>query len=128
MRLTPSNLATTILSLFFIACHSNSQPVSARTNNGKFHEIPIKFSPVALVYDTLSPQNRNIITQLDDYYRKQVRAGFNGSVLVGFNGKIIYERYFGYSNKERRVPLAQGAPCQLASVSKTFTGAAILYL
>ena len=128
MRLTPSNLATTVLSLFFIACHSNSQPAAARTNNSKFHEIPVKSAPIALVYDTLSPQNHNIITQLDDFYRKQVRAGFNGGVLIGFNGKIIYERYFGYSNKERKIPLTLSAPSQLASVSKTFTGAAILYL
>jgi CubicO group peptidase (beta-lactamase class C family) len=128
MRLTPSYIVTTFLSLFFIACHSNSQPVAARTNDGKFHEAPVKTVPVTLMYDTTSAEHRDIIMQLDKYYRKQVQAGFNGSVLIGFNGKIIYERYFGYGNKERKMPLATNSSSQLASVSKTFTGAAILYL
>jgi len=47
---------------------------------------------------------------------------------VGNNGKIIYERYFGYSNKERNIPLNQNSSCQLASISKTFTSTAVLYL
>lgn len=128
MRLTPANILTIVLSVFFVACHPNTQPAAARTNNNKFHEAPITSPPPALVYDTLSPRNRDIIMQLDEYYRKQVRAGFNGSVLIGFNGKIIYERYFGVSNRERKIPLALNSSSQLASVSKTFTGAAILYL
>jgi CubicO group peptidase (beta-lactamase class C family) len=127
MRLTPS-IVTTIFSLLFIACHTDPEPASARTNNTKFHELPIRTAPAPLMYDTTSAHARGIINQLDDYYSKQVKAGFNGSVLIGFNGKIIYERYFGYSNKERRIPLGQNTPGQLASVSKTFTGAAILYL
>jgi len=57
-----------------------------------------------------------------------VRAGFNGSVLIGSGGRIIYERYFGVANRERKIPLTSNSSCQLASVSKTFTGAAILYL
>ena len=129
MRLTTSKIATIVLSLFFIACHSKPQPVSAKTpNNGKFHEVPVKQTSATLIYDTTSAQNRSIIMQLDDYYRKQVRAGFNGSVLIGYNGKVIYERYFGLSNRERKIPLAVNSSSQLASVSKTFTGAAVLYL
>ncbi len=128
MRLTPSYLTTIILPLLFIACHSESQSVSARTSSSGFHEIPLQTAQVRLAYDTMSPLNRSIIAELDNYYRTQVRAGFNGSVLVGHNGKIIYERYFGFSNKERRIPLSENSPGQLASVSKTFTSAAILYL
>jgi CubicO group peptidase (beta-lactamase class C family) len=128
MRFKPSYLATIIISLLFIACHSDSQPAAARTSNSRFHEIPVRSGPAALVYDTMTPQRRDIIMQLDNYYNKQVRAGFNGSVLIGYNGKIIYERYFGYANRERRIPWGQNSSSQLASVSKTFTGAAILYL
>ncbi len=128
MRLTRSYLATTVFSLLLIACHSESQPVSARTNNSGFHESPAKGAPIAMIYDTLSPHSRDIIEQLDKYYKIQVRAGFNGGVLVGYNGKIVYERYFGYSNKEHKIPLGPDNSSQLASVSKTFTSAAILYL
>ncbi len=128
MRLKQSYIATFVLSVLLIACHSESQSVSARTNDTKFHEVPIRTAPMVMVYDTLSRENRDIISQLDSYYGKQVKAGFNGSVLIGYNGKIIYERCFGYSNKERRIPLDQYSSCQLASISKTFTGAAVLYL
>ena len=128
MRLKPSNILVTVLSILLIACHSETQPASARTNSSKFHEAPIKAPVAPFTYDTTSPESRNIITQLDDYYRKQVRAGFNGSVLIANKGKVIYERYFGFSNKEQKIPLTANSSCQLASVSKTFTGAAILYL
>jgi len=130
MRLRPTNFGTIIFSIFFIACHSESQPVAARTNTavGKFHETPVKAAIAPFIYDTSSPEKRAVIEQLDYYYKKQVSAGFNGEVLVGFGGKIIYERYFGYSNRERKIPLGPNSSSQLASVSKTFTGAATLYL
>src|SRR6202000_906247 len=52
----------------------------------------------------------------------------NGSVLIGYKGKVLYERYFGLSNREKHMPLESNDGCQLASISKTFTGAAILCL
>ncbi len=127
MRFTPSYIAITVLSFLLLACHSVSEPASARPS-GKFHETPIKAPVIALQYDTASANSRNIIAQLDNYYSKQVRAGFNGSVLVANKGKIIYERYFGFGNREHKIPLSPNSSCQLASVSKTFTGAAVLYL
>jgi CubicO group peptidase (beta-lactamase class C family) len=129
MRFKTSSFITILLSIFFIACHSDSQPASARTNeNLKFHEVPVKDSLGQIDYDTTSEQVKGTIKQLDEFYRTQVRAGFNGSVLVGYKGKVIYERYFGLSNRERKIPISQNSSCQLASVSKTFTAAAILYL
>ncbi len=128
MRLTPSYIAITALSFLLFACHSASEPAAARTSTGKFHEMPVKAPVTPLPYDTASPASRSIIAQLDNYYSKQVRAGFNGSVLVANKGKIIYERYFGLGNREHKIPLSPNSSCQLASVSKTFTGAAVLYL
>ena len=121
-------IVTIILSLLFIACHSKSQQVSARTNKTNFHETPITKPPMPLIYDTTSPQSRELIAKLDKFYAAQVRAGFNGNVLVGYKGHILYERAYGFSNRERKIPLTANSSCQLASVSKTFTGAAVLYL
>lgn len=128
MRLKNSWLFAAFLSMVFIGCHSHSEHASARTNNGKFNEIPVKDSLGQLQYDTTSEQGRNIIAQLDKFYTTQARAGFNGSVLVGLGGKVIYERYFGLSSREKKMPLGPSSACQLASVSKTFTAGAILYL
>jgi CubicO group peptidase (beta-lactamase class C family) len=122
MRITSTYIIAAILPLF-IACRSKSQPAS----HTGFMDAT-KASPSQLAYDTTSPHARDLIAQLDAYYNSQVRAGFNGSVLIGYNGKVIYERYFGFSNKERKMPLNVSSSSQLASVSKTFTGGAILYL
>ena len=58
---------------------------------------------------------------------KHVQA-FNGSVLVGYKGKVLYERYYGLANRETGLKLNPNSAVQLASVSKTFTAAAILWL
>lgn len=121
----PSYLGMFMLSLAVIACNTPNQSASAKTG---FHEPPVKPAGSMLIYDTLSPASQSVIAQLDDYYRGQVRAGFNGGVLVGYKGRIIYERYFGYSNREKKIPFGPNSSSQLASISKTFTGAAILYL
>ncbi|MBA3827875.1 MAG: beta-lactamase family protein [Taibaiella sp.] len=127
-----SYIATPIIFLFLLACHSKTQSVTAHTNTtstSSFKDTPRKFTSTAVMYaDTTTPENRRIIHELDAYYNMQARIGFNGSVLVGYKGQILYERYIGYSNKEQKVPLGPGNASQLASVSKTFTGAAILYL
>lgn len=128
MRSTTFYTVFIFISFLLFACHSDSQKAAARTDDKRFHEAPIQAPPMRMIYDTAGPENRYIIAQLDAYYYKQVKAGFNGGVLIGRNGKIIYERYFGVANRERRIPLAPESSSQLASISKTFTGAAILYL
>ncbi len=121
-------LVTPFLCLMLLACHSNSQMVSARTNSVGFHESPLRTIPMPMVFDTLSAQTREITYKLDRFYEREIKAGFNGSVLIGYQGRIIYERSFGYANREAGVLLDHNSSGQLASVSKTFTGGAILYL
>ncbi len=125
-----SKYISCLLFILLIACHSRQQQATAHTqsNVSGFSEAPKKGGNPALIYDTTTPQNRDIISRLDAYYNAQARAGFNGSVLVGYKGKILYERYYGYANREAREPLQATNGCQLASISKTFTGAAVLYL
>lgn len=125
MRSTTFYIITTVLAILFIACNPQPQPVTARTNNSRFHEAPIRAFSQPMVYDT---SNAEVIAQLDNYYRSQVRAGFNGGVLVAQGGKVVYERYFGWGSRENLAPFNANSSSQLASVSKTFTGAAILYL
>lgn len=125
MKLKKLSLCILSLPFLMFACHSPVQNAAARTPG---FDDPVKMAPTTLIYDTLNDNARNIIDQLDNFYRAQVRAGFNGQVLVAHKGKIIYERYFGLANREKKVPVTFNSSSQLASVSKTFTGAAILYL
>ncbi len=78
--------------------------------------------------DTTAPEARRIIKSLDSFYNIQVRNGFNGSVLVGYEGKVLYERYFGVCNRSTGLELCEDSPSQLASTSKPFTATAILWL
>ena len=128
-RFPTSYIVFPFLLIIFLACHSNNAPLTARTPPKNFQDTPVKNTFGALEYaDTTTQDARNMISKLDAYYQAQSRAGFNGSVLVGYKGKVLYERYYGYSNRESKVPLNKTSSTQLASISKTFTGAAILYL
>jgi len=52
----------------------------------------------------------------------------NLSVLVAKNGEIIYERYQGMANRDKKIPISKETPIHIASVSKVLTATAILLL
>jgi CubicO group peptidase (beta-lactamase class C family) len=56
------------------------------------------------------------------------KSAFNGNVLVAKKGKIIYEGAFGWANHLTRDSLKLNSKFELASVSKTMTGTAIMML
>lgn len=127
-RIKHTYLIATLLLFILLACHSSTAPVAARTPSG-FPDTPRKFASTAVQYaDTTIPENKELIRRLDSFYRIQSLHGFNGSVLVGYKGKVFYERYYGYANREQNIKLGPSSSTQLASISKTFTGAAVLYL
>ncbi|MFA6083753.1 serine hydrolase domain-containing protein [Mucilaginibacter sp.] len=55
-------------------------------------------------------------------------SGFNGNVLVAKKGKIIYENALGWANHLTRDSLTINSQFELASVTKTMTGTAIMQL
>ncbi len=57
-----------------------------------------------------------------------IDSGFNGNVLIARYGMLIYERSFGFSSFRRSEPMNIETTFQLASISKTFTAAAVLML
>lgn len=112
---------------YFIACQTVSEqnaqasPLLTPPDNA-FSTVKLGFA------DTNSQEGQALIKRLDSFYRRETGAGFNGSVLVGYKGKILYERYFGYCNKANGSMLCAQNPSQLASTSKPFTATAILWL
>jgi CubicO group peptidase (beta-lactamase class C family) len=52
----------------------------------------------------------------------------NGSVLVAENGKIIYQKSFGYADIQNKILNTPNTLFQIASVSKLFTAIAVLQL
>ncbi len=57
-----------------------------------------------------------------------LRHRFNGNVLLARDGEIIFSRSFGFADFRNHTPLQPDTPFQLASISKTFTAAAVLIL
>lgn len=53
---------------------------------------------------------------------------FNGSVLAARDGTVLISRSFGFADFRNYAPLSRHSPFQLASISKTFTAAAVLML
>ena len=62
------------------------------------------------------------------FTRLQLKQGFNGCVLYGEKGRIIYERAFGFANFKSKERLTVQSSFQLASVSKMFTAMAVMIL
>ncbi len=116
--------ATVFLVLCIVACNSQTEQVKANPVDGlkKSVSAPLEYE------DTTTLEYKRLVTRLDSFYNVQKRVGFNGSVLIGYKGKVLYERYYGFANREQQVLLQPNSASQLASVSKTFTAAAILFL
>ena len=66
---------------------------------------------------------------LDSLFKRKAKIqGFNGAVLIAQKGVILYTNVFGYADLKTKDSLNINSAFQLASISKTFTGAAILLL
>jgi CubicO group peptidase (beta-lactamase class C family) len=67
--------------------------------------------------------------EIDRFYKKNwPNNSMNGSFLVAKNGQIIYEKYEGYSNFNKKTLIDSITPIHIASVSKVLTATAILKL
>jgi CubicO group peptidase (beta-lactamase class C family) len=65
--------------------------------------------------------------EIDRYLRPYVRSNnFSGAVLVSQNGKAIFERAYGFADRERGVRNTMATRFHVASVSMQFTAAAVL--
>ncbi len=55
-------------------------------------------------------------------------GGFNGSVLVSYEGEVIYKNGFGFANMEWDIPNEVNTKFMIASITKQFTALLILQL
>ncbi len=87
------------------------------------HQHPMKkifFLLFLLPFITFS-QTQSKITRIDSVltylYQRQL---FNGTVLIGEKGKVLYKKAFGIADPKTQVPLTTASAFNLASVSKQF--------
>jgi CubicO group peptidase (beta-lactamase class C family) len=77
---------------------------------------------------SLAQSNSNA-TAIDAYLQPYIRSGnLAGDVLVERNGKVMFEKAYGFADREHRVRNTTGTRLHIASLSMQFTAGAILRL
>lgn len=67
--------------------------------------------------------------ELDNFFSAlSQNQQFNGNVLIAENGRIIYEKAFGYADFSSKKPSSTNASFPIASITKTITSTAVLQL
>jgi CubicO group peptidase (beta-lactamase class C family) len=71
----------------------------------------------------------NYGNEVENMYNRVLKANhFNGGVIVAKNGEVVFEKYEGFSNFSTKETITANTTFHIASISKTFTSAAILRL
>ncbi len=83
-----------------------------------------KADSLLLIYDP-AKGDKWIADFVDNLHKKY---GFNGNMLVAKDGKILYEKAMGWADYLHRDSLKINSEFELASITKTFTGTAIMQL
>ncbi|MBC7847777.1 MAG: beta-lactamase family protein [Flavobacterium sp.] len=84
---------------------------------------------LAIISFTLAAKGQDFEKRIDVLIEKAVNINrFNGSVLVSKNGKIVYEKAYGYQNVEKNILNSTHTIYQIGSTTKEFTAAVILKL
>ena len=70
-----------------------------------------------------------VASQIDQIMQSRSSSGdFSGAVLVGRQGKVLYQRAFGFANREWKIPNDLQTKFQIGSMTKQFTATLILQL
>ncbi|MBO0933769.1 serine hydrolase [Fibrella aquatilis] len=72
---------------------------------------------------------RTIAEKADEYLTASASLHrFNGTVLIAQKGTVLLQKGYGWRNQSTKTPNDTGSIYQLGSITKTFTGAAIMQL
>lgn len=66
--------------------------------------------------------------KLDAHLTRMVQDGYSGAVIVARDGDIILRKGYGYANREKKLPVTPHTVFTIGSITKQFTGAAIVKL
>lgn len=123
MQFLKNLLLCCVICYYFIGCSSSSGDKSRRSDaDSSLYKAP---KPGAI-----DPEKfLNYYTTVLAFYNTVLEpSGFNGGLLVAKNGNVIFEKYNGFSNIEKKEAINEHSAFHLASVSKTFTAMAVLKL
>jgi CubicO group peptidase (beta-lactamase class C family) len=66
--------------------------------------------------------------RVDDYLTRLVPYGFSGAVLIAKDGQVVLRKGYGLANRAARQPYTADLVSSIGSITKQFTGAAIVKL
>ena len=119
MRLLYKSVLAGLLSVGLLSSCSHTSKKNSTYTDDK------PFEPQKLLKYTPKDADKQIGAFMQQLHKK---SAFNGNVLVAKKGKIVYEGSFGWANHLTRDSLKLDSKFELASVSKTMTGTAIMQL
>ncbi|MFE8702273.1 serine hydrolase domain-containing protein [Cytobacillus sp. FJAT-54145] len=79
-----------------------------------------------IYFQFLVPLNTELNLKALDKYLKQ--ESYNGTILISYKGEVIFEKGYGYADKENEVKNTPETAFYLGSITKQFTAASILHL
>src|SRR5579872_117549 len=75
----------------------------------------------------LASSGADLRSEIDGILQARFDAGdFNGTALVARGDGIVYERSFGFANREWRIPNDSRTKFELGSITKQFTALLVL--
>jgi len=84
---------------------------------------------LCLIPSGAASQNRSVEAEVDRYLAPYIQMkDFSGTVLIAKDGKILVRKGYGMANYELGIPNNPQTKFHIASLSKTFTAAAIVLL
>ena len=119
------------LALAFVSCGKDSDKEIAQKIDPN---APPRFDSIdwgkETKYPDLTPQQLGNYKHKAESFYREFWEGTNvsGGLLIAKNGKIVFEKYTGLANVSKNVPNTADTPIHIASISKVFTGMAILKL
>ncbi|NRD77672.1 beta-lactamase family protein [Bacillus sp. BRMEA1] len=91
--------------------------------------LVVTTTTIALASTGHSSLKGNLEQRLETFMdQKALSDHFNGVVLVAKDGKTIFEKGYGYANKEAGISNGADAEFKIASLTKSFTAVSILQL
>src|SRR5437870_10102834 len=91
--------------------------------------LALIFLSIGLSVSKLAAQNSVDAAAIDSYLNPYVQSGnFAGDVLIEKNGSVIFEKAYGFADREKGARNSSATRFHIASVSMQFTAAAILRL
>lgn len=94
------------------------QPVSVSTSDSVSNPSALSKAEMEKYYNAAEAFYHDVLE----------KSRFSGEFLVAKKGEIIFEKYAGYAHMDQKDSINETSALHLASVSKTFTGMAILKL